>query len=94
MAEYIEREVAMKALPDDMYGYLHRRILRTIPAADVKPAVRGTWDKHMVSFYWRCCECGAIMRSNLSEVFLCDNWKINYCPNCGADMREADNEVL
>ena len=32
-----------------------------------------------------CSLCGAIVHNNFSNV-------INFCPNCGADMRDKDDE--
>lgn len=46
------------------------------PAADVRPVVRGTWVKNGWSI--RCSICGYDMPFATR----------NFCPNCGADMRE------
>ena len=60
-----------------------------LPAADVRPVVRGHWhgegdgyaDGELVCDMWQCSCCG--------EWF--DEWDDkptwNFCPNCGADMR-------
>lgn len=90
MAEYIKREDAEMALlercketgyggltPDDI-----RLVMWTpwrIPAADVRPVVRGKWItvKHPL---YECSICGAVYQ----DV----GYGFNYCPNCGADMRE------
>ena len=56
---------------------------------DVK---HGRWDKDSIAFYWRCSECGAIVKSNLWDVFLdpfSSHRNLNYCPNCGAQMEEV-----
>jgi len=46
---------------------------------DVKPVVRGKWE-HFGSDVFRCSECGyGIQPWNIG---------VNFCPNCGADMRE------
>lgn len=45
------------------------------PAADVRPAVRGRWEKDTPMGY-KCNTCGCLMQG-----------KSNFCPNCGADMR-------
>lgn len=53
-----------------------------LPAADVKPVVRGKWTKQPKDFdmcgveYFACSQCG----------FECQ-LTYNFCPNCGADMR-------
>lgn len=53
-----------------------------IPAADVRPVVRGKWiwtvdDDEYLGEYWKCNLCGE--HSYIGY---------NYCPDCGADMRE------
>ena len=104
MAEYIEREAAYAELT----GYYHHRTevqhkalreaLERIPAADVKPVVRGEWiyGKEIAREYL-AGECIAI---DYEDIF-CSVCKMryrpyvgnfNYCPNCGADMRGKTDE--
>lgn len=93
MSDYIEREAALKSVnrhypdPNAMCA-----ALVTIPAADVRHMAKSKWADNQVSFYRGCPECGAFVRANLDEVFLRDFHsavgRLNYCPNCGADMRE------
>ena len=45
---------------------------------DVRPVVRGRWK--VTPIYIKCSECG--------ECFMLIPQ--NYCPNCGADMREDE----
>ncbi len=100
MTEYISRESAAKAL------MTHRGLTPIarleaattvchVPAADVKPIVRGKWiyGKEIAREYL-AGECIAIDY----EDILCSVCKthyrpyvgnFNYCPNCGADMREG-----
>lgn len=104
MAEYIEREAAIDALTeqnlvvhmdsvnDGLVASCHRsaqRIIANIPAADVRPVVRGEWidrdDKYYGWNMWECSVCG--------EEFVLtegtpDMNEYHFCPNCGADMRE------
>lgn len=103
MAEYIEREAAMLQIDaadfvrDDNFeggatllfcdDVVDR--LSAIPAADVRPVVRGHWiseeeaeEKGDYSLRDACSVCGHCdWDCTESEGF-------NYCPNCGADMRE------
>lgn len=90
MAEYISRDDAEKALlercketgyggltPDDI-----RLVMRTpwrIPPADVRPVVRARWNTVKYPLY-ECSNCGAVYQ----DV----GYGFNFCPNCGADMRE------
>ena len=91
MPEYISRKAAIEALSaealernldsvmtDDAHRY-HRaaeRVIAGVPAADVRPVVRGKWIRNGWSF--RCPECGHDILFSVR----------NFCPNCGADMRE------
>jgi hypothetical protein len=84
MAEYIEREAAIAETrkPRLTDAELRRRLAH-IPAADVRPAVKGKWTMNS-GFPDRliCSECGA--------QFDCWHWEskqMHFCPNCGADMR-------
>lgn len=89
MTEYIEREAAIAAIKKDIMGGLnYESILKRIPSADVQPVKHGKWDR-----YETCSVCGA----SKSDFFYCTetgdwdgDW--NYCPNCGADMRETNDE--
>ena len=92
--EYITREDAMwaacKALchpgarcPDNCCIEV-RKVFNAIPAADVRPVVRGRWigetvwsDRGINVHAMREC-------NNCHKVRVVDN----FCTNCGADMRE------
>ena len=96
MAEYIEREAATTLFaracgeckeaceefdgfyPDCNQCLLHGVLkeFASIPAADVRPVVRGVWVENGWSI--RCSICGYDMPFSTR----------NFCPNCGADMRE------
>ena len=97
MAEYIEREAAIaevtmmaedRRIPVDSYGGEVVgeviRLLRGIPAADLRPVVRGKWKEDWETGCSECSACG--------EGYLWEDhdgvgeW--NFCPNCGAMMEE------
>ena len=105
MAEYIERDAAIAVIEEKqkelcpvgmysrhaVYGSDREKFdawqeiidtLEAIPAADVRPVVRGKWDDD--GYGWvRCSICrGAIAVARGGNKF-------NFCPNCGADMREG-----
>ena len=95
MADYIRREAAIAEikrfigyLDEDMIERLQIAI-RRIPAADVRPVVRGHYvgeydgyaDGNPVYDMWYCSECGCCFEEWDEEP------TYNFCPNCGADMR-------
>lgn len=49
---------------------------------------KGEW-KENVTFYKGCSKCGAYVWSNLNGLYL-NPRKLNFCPNCGADMRGGE----
>ena len=78
MGDYIERQAVLNA-----YDAVQRKngpwrfetLIKSVPAADVRPVVRGRWEKDTPMGY-KCSVCGCLMPG-----------KPNFCPNCGADMR-------
>ena len=93
MAEYIEREAALKAVnihypnPNAMCA-----ALVIIPSADVRPVVRGRWIEYpevmkltdaLNDEYIGCSVC-----ENVWNMMDNDVERFNYCPNCGARMEE------
>lgn len=95
MAEYIEREALKKryqrhldASNTDMMSEAYYMacidILDSIPAADVRPVVRGMWKTSLTEAgeFWAnyCSVCNAYVPYGME-------WEPNFCPNCGADMR-------
>ena len=129
MAEYIEREAALRVLCDacgnaacpkgliPRCSYYEKMqsipaadvverasgIIGVIPAADVRPVVRGKWSvheiyKHELSYgatayepVYECSACGGWMESYLryDEPIMPEDADFpRFCPNCGADMRE------
>ena len=68
-------------------------VVKEVPAADVAPVVHGKWmgiiesklDTHTGEYweevYYNCLNCDYATDSNT-----------NYCPNCGADMRERKGD--
>ena len=51
--------------------------IESIPAANVRPVVRGKWED--------CTEYNGEYRCSVCKEF--EGHKRNFCPNCGADMR-------
>lgn len=74
--KYITLDQALEVL-DRQSCYWASEYMELIPAADVRPVVRGKWETDTCHVY--CSICGEY-----------ENNKSNFCPNCGADMREGD----
>ena len=92
MAEYIARKKALKKLCEGCCEYdsentecscNEQLAILGIPAANVAPVVHGKWQKD--EEYYCCSKCGQAVD------YSCTNW-FKYCPNCGAHMKEDDNE--
>ena len=72
------------------------RLIWEQPAADVAPVVHGRWiecdyvkyDGHSECIHypkaaWKCSNCCNAFKKELL-------WKNNYCPNCGACMKDGE----
>ena len=83
MTDYIPREAVLEFVEPDARPFLAERI-KSIPAADVRPVVRVKWEEDWETGCSTCSACG--------ESYLWEDYdgvgEWNYCPNCGADMRE------
>lgn len=100
MAEYIEREAAVKAFNNfdagraDSPSFTLLRpeefaeYLYELPTADVAPVVHGQWVTHYRS------------GTTVAEGYVstcCDMWnnrKSDYCPNCGAKMDGGNSDAV
>ena len=84
MAEYIEKQAVIDAVKGRFsmpVDNLIVEVMKVLPPADVRPVVRGRWIDYDDDFGAYCCsKC----EENAPEDI---QW--NFCPNCGADMREA-----
>ena len=90
MKEYIEREAAINKFSDLLpIGRSIRQSILEVPTADVAPVKHGMWIfiNEATNFYeppcgdtCKCSECQYII--DVADT------KFNYCPNCGAKMKE------
>ena len=77
MSEYIEREAALEAAKKSHLYFDLKPIINSIPAADVRPTVRGKWvDEPIKGIRYHCSVCQGRF-----------DYTWHFCPNCGADMR-------
>ena len=103
MAEYISREKAILALLEkgqhskryktgktwELNFDEIREAINEVPAADVVDRKHGKWqivEKHTEYRTERCSVCGFAA----NRTYIRDIW--NFCPNCGADNRESEDE--
>ena len=84
--EYVEREEVLKYADwlgeHDGYGWQDVQTVRTttiknLPAADVATVRHGRWETDTCHVYCSVCDKHA-------------DYKTNFCPHCGADMRKYD----
>lgn len=106
MDKYISLEAAHRAINEAPTGYwgseghvvyaddAHKQI-DAIPAADVRPVVRGSWVNNQELTRFACSSKGMYQCSECKQwinVFQMSG-EMNYCPNCGANMREVDTNA-
>ena len=82
-----EMEYLLKRNDTLVDGWLADRIIEEIedaPTIEAEPRKHGRWINIKVSTTGKssaeCSECGAIVHTTFTST-------VNYCPNCGADMR-------
>lgn len=89
MTEYISREEMRDALLRQNLSWedWHKADYAVVcaPAADVRPVVRAVWRRY--SPFTDTYEC-----SNCGEQVIDQQFRTNFCPNCGADMRAKEDE--
>jgi hypothetical protein len=87
MDDCISREAAIAEImgqpPDAHYPSWYAEQIKKLPAAEVKPVVRGKW-KLLEGGVGRCSNCKSVLK---------DVWDYDgsdpFCSECGADMREV-----
>ena len=98
MAEYIEREAAIKELMNDapeQVGYSREDAadcIRYMDAADVAPVIHAHWieqEDGNLDTYYTCSSCKEDF--DLIAGTPCENL-YNYCPSCGAKMDEKEDK--
>ena len=67
----------------DNEGY--ERPVYEIEVDEAEPIRHGKWEYDVKTAGYKCSECGKRIWSMSLEIA-----GINYCPNCGADMRETE----
>lgn len=59
-------------------------VIEGAPTAEVAPVVHGRWKENdnFDDGFWVCSSCGFVSAATAAHKLY------NFCPNCGADMRE------
>ena len=92
MAEYIEREAAIKSAVGALHGVSQIvavdvvEALENEPAADVAEVRHGEWKPTYHNYYNRDGVCQIADEWHCSECKIYSRNEWNYCPNCGAKM--------
>lgn len=90
MAEYISREAAKEAVVKAVgKGYSPFNAIVMLPAADVRPVVRGRWVGN--KRHQSCSECHMTYCVPDGQDGELDMTAYHFCPNCGADMKEEQD---
>ena len=96
--DYISREALLKmigTMPSSPITDREERLIRAFistvknfPAADVREVVRGKWNR--TDAYPHRLYCSVCFKTYLKNDELLERWDfpLNFCPNCGANMRE------
>lgn len=85
MPKYINADELQEICEKRRYPSIPIDVFKSQPPADVRENIHGEWInkrtmQHDGEFY--CSVCDFVLDSFMQGVFY------NYCPNCGADMRE------
>lgn len=59
-----------------------------VPAADVRPVVRGRWEWNKHYGLYQCSNC----HNSYVDIEWVKEGKWKYCPSCGADMRKEKKD--
>lgn len=88
-ADALQEHIEKRAIAEPWVRAIMNAMVDDEPTADVRPNVRGEWIKSdRDKDFWVCSVCkneGYEDRMAWRLVFA--NLYLNFCPNCGADMR-------
>lgn len=90
MAEYIRREDLMERVGRWQLNTREAiaEMIMSVPSANVVERKKGKWGDNTKDESWKCSECGFIFYSVGFYKIYNTKFRMRFCPNCGADMRE------
>ena len=98
MTDYFSRDAAINAVYEAYAdGESAYDALEKLPAADVRENKRGRWmtgndnPRTFGRIRAMCGRCGAFALAEMVNAGSYKEQLSNFCPNCGADMREDDD---
>lgn len=71
---------------------VERNLINSIPVADVIERKRGEWELDRRGVVCTCCNKLIHIPSHILELNTLEMWWMDYCPNCGAWMRDEKDE--
>ena len=77
-------EKDIDGFPNTITFHDAKMVIRSIRPADVLPVIHGRWVYKGFEKGWECSVCGSRCLLNYESDF----YKSDFCPHCGADMRE------
>lgn len=85
---FIERSEALDAIRHSDSLHSAYIALAKLRYADVRPAARGRWNR--TDAYPHRLYCSVCYKTYLKNDELLERWEfpLNFCPNCGASMKE------
>lgn len=99
MSDLISRQDAIDAVENNSYGMGSRasvKAIKSLPSAEARPT--GKWVDTTSNQHYKCSVCGYRAGYWFNEENSCEysmdmsEWLSNFCPNCGARMKGADDE--
>lgn len=85
MGDYIHRDAAKAELVWVGASVNAIEAMNSVPSADVRPVVHGHWIYRGRDKGWECSVCHSLCLLDYESEF----YTSEFCPHCGADMREV-----
>lgn len=89
MTDFVSREEVLQILSGNTPWESYKKV-KDLPAVDIRPIKHGKWNR--TDAYPHRIYCSACHKTYLQNDEWLEKWDfpMDYCPNCGADMREEE----